>query len=99
MTQRQTNLSAASTDNGKSQIKQIFCGLMQRLELTPKDVYELYNCMSANQRFSELRLKYGIPVKSEPITLPNGKRVNKHWLDPFYIDAVNAGSIKPPFAM
>ncbi|OBX78162.1 hypothetical protein A9308_06995 [Moraxella atlantae] len=85
-----------NTNKQPSQIQQIFNGLMQRLELTPKDVYELYNCMSANQRFSDLCLKYNVPVKSEPVILPNGKRVNKHWLEPFYIDGIKAGTIAPP---
>lgn len=85
-----------NTTKPPSQIQQIFNGLMKRLELTPKDVYELYNCMSANQRFSDLCLRYNVPVNSEPVILPNGKRVNKHWLEPFYIDGIQAGTITPP---
>lgn len=85
-----------NTTKQPSQIQQIFELLMTGAEPTPLDVFAQFNCMSANQRFSDLCLKYNVPVNSEPVILPNGKRVNKHWLEPFYIDGIQAGTITPP---
>ncbi len=99
MTKRQINLSVTSTDDSTSQVKGIFHLLMTGAKPTPLDVFKLFNCLSANQRFSDLRLKYGLPLQSQYIKTPTGKTVKEHWLDQSYIDAVNAGIIKPPFAM
>lgn len=85
-----------NTTKQPSQIQQIFELLMTGAEPTPLDVFTQCDCMSANQRFSDLCLKYNVPVKSESVILPNGKRVNKHWLEPFYIDGIQAGTITPP---
>ena len=88
-----------NTNKQPSQIQQIFELLMTGAKPTPLDVFKLFNCLSANQRFSDLRLKYGLPLQSQYIKTPTGKTVKEHWLDQSYIDAVNAGIIKPPFAM
>lgn len=99
MTKRQINLSVTSTDESTSQVKGIFYLLMTGAKPTPLDVFKLFNCLSANQRFSDLRLKYGLPLQSQYIKTPTGKTVKEHWLEQSYIDAVNAGIIEPPFAM
>jgi len=87
------NINAAQSI---AQTKKIFSGLMDGNRYTPLDINQLFNCLSANQRLSELRLKYAVPLLSRFIKLPNGKRVKEHWLEQSYIDGINVGVIVPP---
>ena len=87
------NINAAQSI---AQTKQIFTGLMDGNRYTPLDINQLFNCLSANQRLSDLRLRHKVPLQSRFIRLPNGKRVKEHWLEQSYIDGINAGVIVSP---
>lgn len=59
--------------------------LMTGKRLTGIEALDLFQCFSLAQRVSDLRLRDGIPVQSQLITLPNGKRISEYWLEPSYI--------------
>lgn len=59
--------------------------LMTGATINTLQALELYQCFSCSQRLGELRRDRGIPIESQFITLPNGKRIKNYWLEPSYI--------------
>ncbi len=58
--------------------------VMTGKRITPLEALDLYQCFSLSQRMGDLR-RDGIPIQSQLITLPNGKRISEYWLEPSYI--------------
>lgn len=59
--------------------------LMAGKRITGLTALNLYQCFSLSQRLGELRRVHEIPIQSEFITLPNGKKIKEYWLSPDYI--------------
>lgn len=82
MTKRPNTPSPNDTTSHK---QQLLAHMMTGQRITPLEALDLYQCFSLAQRISDLRLADGIPVQSQFITLPNGKRIKEYWLEPSYI--------------
>lgn len=63
-----------------TQCKQILAHLLKGLSLTSLEALELFKCFRLASRISELRLELLIPISSEFIKLPNGKKVKKYYI-------------------
>lgn len=77
-----------SPNDTKTHKRLLLADLMAGNRRTPLEVLDLFGCMSASQRYVDLRRDDGVPVQSRFITLPNGKRVKEYWLETSYIQAV-----------
>lgn len=63
----------------KSQHEQIYEYLTQGHALTALDALQKFGCMALSQRIGNLK-RDGVPIESETIKLPNGKRVSRYKL-------------------
>ena len=75
-----------SPNDTKTHKRLLLADLMAGNRRTPLEVLQLFGCMSASQRYGDLRRDDGIPIQSRFIKLPNGKRVKEYWLEPSYIN-------------
>ena len=81
MTKRPNTPSPNDTTSHK---QQLLAHVMTGQRINPLEALNLYRCFSLAQRMSDLR-KSGIPIQTQSIKLPSGKRVNEYWLEPSYI--------------
>lgn len=72
-----------------SQQIDLYNHVMTGKRITGLQAITLYGCIGYSQRFGELK-QHGIPIQSQFIKLPNGKRVKEYWLDPSYIQSMEA---------
>jgi hypothetical protein len=77
-----------SPNDTTSHKAQLLAYLMTGATITPLQALQRFNCMSCSQRLGDLRRDEGIPIQSQFIKLPNGKRVKEYWLEPGYIQSV-----------
>ncbi len=61
--------------------------LMTGAKITPLEALTRFKCLSCSQRLGDLR-RAGIPIQSQFITTPTGKRIKEYWLEPSYIQSV-----------
>ena len=70
------NMNLASS---ASQNERIRAWLEGGNTLTALEALNLFDCMRLPSRINDLR-KIGVPITTERITLPNGKRVAKYYI-------------------
>lgn len=75
-----TNPNATSSF---SQERKIMGYMFRGNRITPLDALNLYGCERLAARIADIK-KRGIDVKSEFVTLPNGKRVKSYWIEDPY---------------
>ena len=63
-----------------SQNEKILAYLQAGNSLTPIPALELFGCWALSSRISDLNKK-GHNIKSELITLDNGKKVSRYWIE------------------
>lgn len=68
---------------GFSQERKIMGHMFRGNRITPLDALNLYGCERLAARVADIK-KRGIDVKSEYVTLPNGKRVKSYWIEDKY---------------
>lgn len=78
-----------------SHCKQIYHHLMTGQEINPMQALNLFGCFALSQRIGDLKHIHGVPVQSRLYHAPNGKKWSIYWLEPYYINQVKAGVIKP----
>ena len=86
MTKRPNTPSQNDTTSHK---QLLLAHVMTGKRITPLEALDLYQCFSLSQRMGDLR-RDGIPIQSQLITLPNGKRISEYWLEPSYIQQYTA---------
>lgn len=62
-----------------TQCQLLLAALKRGERLTTLDALNLYGVMALSQRMTDLRAD-GVPVESETVTLPSGKRVARYFL-------------------
>ena len=80
-----------------SHCKQIYQHLMTGKEINPMQALNLFGCFALSQRIGDLKRIHSVPVQSRLYYAPNGKKWGIYWLEPYYINQVKAGVIKPVF--
>lgn len=66
-----------------SQERKIMGHMFLGNRITPLDALNLFGCERLAARIADIR-KRGVEVKSEFVTLPNGKRVKSYWIEDKY---------------
>ncbi len=81
-------LNTPSPNDTTNQKDALFTYLLAGNRLTVGQALVKFGCYALSQRLGDLRRNHNIPVQSQFITLPNGKRIKEYWLEPSYIQSV-----------